>query len=96
MRVTPDKLSEVAPTLADLKKLPMEQKCRLLLVRLVEISQHPDALNKHNLMMSGNPWALASGYSDPENAPVSTGASGAHIMIGSMSGGAVRERESDC
>jgi TIR domain len=70
MKVTRDILSEVAPTLADLKKLPMELKCRLLLARLTEIGQHPSALNKHNLMMHGDPYALAHGYPDIEKMPV--------------------------
>lgn len=66
MKPTPNTLSEVAPTLAYLKKLPMEQKCRLLLARLAEIGQHDSALNKHNLMMPGDPYALAHGYPDAE------------------------------
>jgi len=70
MKVTRDTLSEVAPTLADLKKLPTEQKCRLLLARLAEIGQHPSALNKHNLMMHGDPYALAYGYPDAEKMQV--------------------------
>jgi hypothetical protein len=64
-------MSEVAPTLTDLKKLPMEQKCRLLLARLAKIGEHDmNALNKHNLMMPGDPYALAYGYSDAEKMPV--------------------------
>jgi hypothetical protein len=70
MKLTRNTLSEVAPTLADLKKLPMEQKCRLLLARLAEIGQHDSALNKHNLMMPGDPYALAYGYPDAEKMPV--------------------------
>ena len=62
---------EVAPTLAELKKLPMERKCRLLLARLAKIGQHDiNALNKHNLMMPGDPYALAYGYPDAEKMPV--------------------------
>jgi hypothetical protein len=63
-------MSEVAPTLADLKKLPIEQKCRLLLARLAKIGPHDSALNKHNLMMPGDPYALAFGYPDAEKMPV--------------------------
>jgi hypothetical protein len=70
MKLTPNTLFEVAPTLADLKKLPMEGKRCLLLARLAEIGQHPNALNKHNLMMPGDPYALACGYPDAEKMPV--------------------------
>jgi hypothetical protein len=70
MKITRNTLSEVAPTLADLKKLGMEQKCRFLLARLAEIGQHDSALNKHNLMMPGDPYALAYGYPDAEKMPV--------------------------
>jgi hypothetical protein len=70
MKVNPNTLSDVAPTLADVKKLSIEQKCRLLLARLASIGQNPTALNKHNLMMSGDPYALAYGYPAAENMPV--------------------------
>ena len=64
-------MSEVAPTLADLKKLPVEQKCRLLLARLAQIGQSGmNALHKHNLMLPGDPYALAYGYPDAEKTPV--------------------------
>jgi|SRR5579864_934362 len=70
MKVNSKTLSDVAPTLADLKKLPMEQKCRLLLARLAKIGEHDSALNKHNLMMPGDPYPLAYGYPDAEKTPV--------------------------
>jgi len=70
MKVNSKILSDVAPTLVDLKKLPMEQKCRLLLVQLAKIGEHDSALNKHNLMMPGDPYALAYGYTDAEKMPV--------------------------
>src|SRR6267154_5710385 len=70
MKVPPNTMSEVAPTLTELKKLPTEQKCRLLLARLAKIGQHDSALNKHNLMMPGDPYALAHGYPDAEKMPV--------------------------
>jgi hypothetical protein len=63
-------LSDVAPTLADLKRIPLEQKCRLLLARLARIGQNDSALNKHNLMMRGDPFALAHGYSEAEKTAV--------------------------
>jgi len=70
MNVNSKVLSDVAPTLADLKKLLIEQKCRLLLARLAKIGLHDSALNKHNLMMPGDPYALAYGYPDAEKTPV--------------------------
>ena len=70
MKVTRNTLSEVAPTLADLKKLQMEQKCRFLLARLAQIGQHDSALNKHNLMMPSDPYGLADGYPDTEKKAV--------------------------
>ncbi|HYL11744.1 MAG TPA: SEFIR domain-containing protein [Terriglobales bacterium] len=70
MKANPNTLSEIAPTLADLKKLAMEQKCRLLLARLAKIGEHDSALNKHNLMLPGDPYGLAYGYRDAEKGPV--------------------------
>lgn len=70
VKVNSKTLSNVAPTLTDLKKLPRDQKCRLLLARLAEIGHHDSALNKHNLMMPGDPYALAYGYPDAEKTPV--------------------------
>ena len=70
MKVNSKTLSDVAPTLTDVKKLPIEQKCRLLLARLAEIGLHDSALNKHNLMMPGDPYALAYNYPDAEKTPV--------------------------
>lgn len=70
MKIDPNSLSEVAGTLAVLKKLPMEQKCRLLLARLAKIGQSDSALNKHNLMLVGDPYGLASGYPDEEKMAV--------------------------
>jgi len=71
MKSTPNAMFEVAPTLGELRKLPIEQKCRLLLAQLAKIGQHNlNALSKHNLMLPGDPYALASGYPDPEKGPV--------------------------
>jgi hypothetical protein len=44
--------------------------CGLLLGRLTKIGQHEGALNKHNLMLSGDPYALAHGYPDGEELAV--------------------------
>jgi hypothetical protein len=46
-----------------LKKLPIETKSQVLLARLSKIGAHDaSALNKHNLMMVGDPYQLAYGY----------------------------------
>lgn len=56
-----------ASKLEDLKKLPVETKSRLLLARLARIgATDGNALNKHNLMLSGDPYQLAYGYSANE------------------------------
>src|SRR5271170_615261 len=66
-----DKIVEVAPTLADLKKLPMEEKSRLLLARLKKIGRmNFDALNKKNLMLQNDPYRLANGYPALESTAV--------------------------
>ena len=70
MKVNSKTLSDIAPSLADLKRLQIEQKCRFLLARLATIGEHDSALNKHNLMMPGDPYALAYGYSNAEKTPV--------------------------
>ena len=59
-------LVEAAPTLAELRKLPPERKCRLLLARLEFIGRGPNALNKHNLMMIRDPYGLSVGYPEEE------------------------------
>ena len=57
-----------APTLEDLKKLSPETKSRLLLARLARIgAMDSNALSKHNLMLPGDPYQLAYGYSAIEN-----------------------------
>jgi hypothetical protein len=71
MAPVPNSLSDVAATLAELKKLPLEQKARLLLGRLAKIGQHNEsALNKHNLMLAGDPCELAQGYPESEKLAV--------------------------
>jgi len=48
---------DAAPTLEALKKLPIETKSQVLLARLSKIGAHDtSALNKHNLMMVGDPY----------------------------------------
>ncbi len=64
-------LQKVAPTLADLRKLPPEQKDRLLLAQLAKMSRHNESiLNKHNLTLSGDPYGMARLYSESERREV--------------------------
>jgi len=64
-------LSQVAPTLAELRKLPAEQKDRLLLAKLARLSRHDGSvLKKSNLMLPKDPYALAQGYQDGEKREV--------------------------
>src|SRR5271163_3191719 len=71
MNDRPEALFEAAPTLEALKKLPIEQKMRLLLARLKEIGRYSDsALSKHNLTMVADFNQLAYGYPDSENLAV--------------------------
>jgi len=56
-------MADVAPTLADLKRLPLEHQSSLLLARLIEIypqTKGAGGLNKHNLIMEGHPHGLGS------------------------------------
>ena len=60
-------LHKLAPTLADLRKLPPEQKDRLLLTQLTKMSRHNvSVLNKHNLTLSGDPYGMARSDSESE------------------------------
>ncbi len=71
MKLTADSLVEAAPTLAELQKLPMEYKSRLLLARLEKIGRHDgDALHKGNLMLHVDTYQLAAGYPDQEKRQV--------------------------
>ena len=59
---------DAAPSLEALKKLPVETKGSLLLASLARIGAHDtNALNKTNLMLPGDPYQLAYGYSAVEN-----------------------------
>jgi hypothetical protein len=70
-QTTASELHQIAPTLADLKKLPSEQKDRLLLAKLAKMSRHNDSiLNKHNLTMSGDPYGMAPAYPELERKEV--------------------------
>jgi TIR domain len=71
MNDRPEAMFEAALTLEALKKLPMEQKMRLLLARLKEIGRsNESALSKHNLTMAADFNQLAYGYPDNENLAV--------------------------
>lgn len=60
-------LWQVAPTLAELRKLPADQKDRLFLAKLARMSRHDiNVLSKHNLMLPGDPYGLANGFPDGE------------------------------
>jgi len=64
-------LHKLAPTLADLRKLPPDQKDRLLLAQLAKMSRHNESiLNKHNLTLSGDPYGMARFYSESERREV--------------------------
>ena len=66
-------ITEVAPTLADLKKLSLEQQSLLLLARFETIwpqTRSAGGLNKHNLLMQGDPYGLGAGYDSGENLAV--------------------------
>jgi hypothetical protein len=60
-------LWQIAPTLAELRKLPAEQKDRLFLSKLARMSRHDSSvLNKYNLMLPGDFYGLAHGFPDAE------------------------------
>lgn len=62
---------DAAPSLEQLKQMPAEKKSRVLLARLSRIgARDGNALNKANLMLPGDPYQLAYGYSAGENIPV--------------------------
>ena len=66
-------MADVAPTLADLKRLPLEHQSSLLLARLIEIypqTKGAGGLNKHNLIMEGHPHGLGFGYGEAESSEV--------------------------
>ena len=63
-------LSEIAPTLADLKRLSTELKMWLLLARLKKLGRDELALNKHNLNLANDPYGLTLGYPEEERRAV--------------------------
>jgi len=65
-------MNDSAPkTLADLKRLPIEQQSLILLERLARIPvREGDGLNKQNLTLETDSWGLAGGFGDEENRSV--------------------------
>ena len=60
-------LWQLAPTLAELRKLPTNGKDRLLLAKLARMSRYEGSvLNKHNLILNGDPYGVAHGFPDAE------------------------------
>ncbi len=60
-------LWQIAPTLAELRKLPAQHKDKLFLAKLARMSSHDaSVLNKYNLMLPGDPYALVNGFPDGE------------------------------
>ena len=69
----PFTIASVAPTVAVIKAQPMQEQAMLLLRRLVQIYptvRNADKFNKHNIMMPGDTWQIATGFSDTENMAV--------------------------
>jgi hypothetical protein len=69
-RTEPFTIASVARTLAGLKALPISDQARLLLKRLIYIEpqvRSSGGFNKHNLLLPGDPWGLATGFPDSEN-----------------------------
>lgn len=66
-------LAEAAPTLRDLKQLSPERQARLLLARLAVLDvqmRNVGGLHKGNFLLPNDPYGLAAGYSQAENAEV--------------------------
>jgi len=69
----PFTIASVAPTLAALKALPMQEQAMLLLRRLVQIYptvRNSDKFHKGNILLPKDNWQIAMGYSDSENMAV--------------------------
>lgn len=69
----PRTIADVAPTLADLKKLSLAQQSLLLLARLAALypqMRGTGGLHKGNLLLANDPYGLAAGYSGGENSEV--------------------------
>jgi len=72
-KATSSALADIAPTLRDLKNLPLERQARLLLARLAVIypqMRTSGGIHKGNLLLPNDPYGLAVGYSHAENEEV--------------------------
>ncbi len=60
-------LWQIAPTLAELRKVPAPQKDRLLLAKLARLDRNDGSvLNKQNLMLPGDLYGFAHGFPEIE------------------------------
>ncbi len=69
-RTEPFTIASVAKNLAELKALPVSDQAKLLLRMLIRIEpqiRSSGGFNKHNLLLPGDPWGLAAGFSASEN-----------------------------
>jgi rod shape-determining protein MreB and related proteins len=69
----PFTIASVAPTLAVLRALPLEEQALLLLRRLVQIYptvRNVDKFKKSNILLPNDNYQIAMGYSASENMPV--------------------------
>ncbi len=66
-------IAEIAPTLSELKQLPLAEQANLLLARLAVLysqMQNTGGLHKGNLLLPNDPYGLAAGYAVAENVDV--------------------------
>ena len=69
-KTTSTALADTAPTLRDLKSLPLERQATLLLARLAVLYSQvrsSGGLHKGNFLLPDDPYGLALGYSHAEN-----------------------------
>ena len=69
----PFTIGSVVKTLAELKALPMEEQADLLLRRLVQLYPQvrgTGGFNKHNILLRGDTYQVAAGFSDTERMSV--------------------------
>ncbi len=72
-KTTSTALADIAPTLRDLKGLPVERQAKLLLARLAVLypqMRSSGGLHKGNFLLPDDPYGLALGYSHAENEEV--------------------------
>src|SRR5271165_6883357 len=69
----PFTIASVAPSLAALKALPMQEQAMLLLRRLVQIYptvRNTDKFNKRNILLPNDNWQIAMDFPATENMAV--------------------------